>query len=124
MKFAAIALLATTVSAAALAAKTTWTTATETTTCNAATEDTTNCCGYYLSKDKKTVTRLCGKAAATAAIGKLTADDGTFACTELKVEGASKLALGLSAVAAALYMAWVWTSDDGSLSWDTKYLKE
>jgi len=105
MKFAAIALLATTVSAAALAAKTTCTTADVATTCNKETEDTTNCCGYYLSKDKKTVTRYCGKAAATAFIGKATTDDGTFACTELKVEGASKLALGLSAVAAALYMA-------------------
>ena len=105
MKFAAIALLATTVSAAALAIKTTCTTATKDAACNADTADTTNCCGYYLSKDKKTVTRLCGKAAATAAIGKLTTDDGTYACTELKVEGASKLALGLSAVAAALYMA-------------------
>jgi hypothetical protein len=105
MKFAAIALLATTVSAAALAAKTTCTTADVKTTCNADAADTTNCCGYYLSKDKKTVTRLCGKAAATAFIGKVAADDGTYACTELKVEGASKLALGLSAVAAALYMA-------------------
>ena len=105
MKFAAIALLATTVSATALAAKTVCTTATLATTCNNATEDTTNCCGYYLSKDKKTVTRYCGAKDATAFLGKATTDDGTFACTELKVEGASKLALGLSAVAAALYMA-------------------
>jgi hypothetical protein len=105
MKFAAIALIATTVSAAALAAKTTCTTADVATTCNSDAADTTNCCGYYLSKDKKTVTRNCGKKDATEAIGKVTADDGTFACTELKVEGASKLALGLSAVAAALYMA-------------------
>lgn len=57
MKFAAIALLATTVSAAALAAKTTCTTADVATTCNADAADTDNCCGYYLSKDKKTVTR-------------------------------------------------------------------
>lgn len=105
MKFAAIALLATTVSAEKLAAKTTCTAATLAETCNKATEDTDNCCGYYLSKDKKTVTRYCGAKDATAFLGKATADDGTFACTELKVEGASKLALGLSAVAAALYMA-------------------
>jgi len=105
MKFAAIALLATTVSAAAITVKTTCTDATLATTCNKETEDTDNCCGYYLSKDKKTVTRYCGKKAATEFIGKATTDDGTFACTELKVEGASKLALGLSAVAAALYMA-------------------
>ena len=121
MKFAAIALLATTVSAAALTTKLTCTALAD---CNKDAADTDNCCGYYLTEDKKTVTRVCGKKAGTV-IGALTAEaKWTFKCTELKVEGASKLALGLSAVAAALYMAWVWPSDDGSLSWDTKYLIE
>ena len=101
MKFAAIALLATTVSAAKLAVKTTCTAAAD---CNKL-DDTDNCCGYYLTEDKKTVTRVCGLKAGTV-IGALTAEaKWTFKCTELKVEGASKLALGLSAVAAALYMA-------------------
>ena len=103
MKFAAIACIASTVSAAALATKLTCTAAAD---CNKDAADTDNCCGYYLSKDKKTVVRQCGKKAGTVIGADATKEAGyTYACTELKVEGASKLALGLSAVAAALYMA-------------------
>ena len=113
MKFAVIALIATTVSAATAV---TCTTADVATKCTAKTPTSSTraaCCGYLLkTKDTKAAdaTRTCGDGATLAADEKQFSDVITgevWSCTEPKAaaDGASKLALGLSALAAAFYMA-------------------
>ena len=94
MKFAAIALLAT-VSAQV--------TCTDDDVADVCTEEGA-CCGY-LTPAAGDAVRACGDGTAAAA-AEYDGED-TFSCEAAAVEeeGASKLALGLSAVVAALYMA-------------------
>ena len=77
------------------------------------------CCGYYKVKadtKKADVTRTCGDGATTATeetqTGAAIVAPATWSCTdpfappkEADAKAATKLTLGLSAVAAALYMA-------------------
>ena len=93
MKFAAIALLATVSAQVACTDDD----------ASACTEDNA-CCGY-LTPAEGEATRACGDGTASAAV-EYDGED-TFSCEAPAAaeEGASKLALGLSAVVAALYMA-------------------
>ena len=94
MKFAAIALIAT-VSAQVVC--------TDDDAADVCVEDAA-CCGY-ITDAEGAATRACGDGTATAAVEY--EGDGVFSCeaAAMEEEGASKLALGLSAVVAALYMA-------------------
>ena len=62
------------------------------------------CCGY-ITDAEGAATRACGDGTAAAAVDY--EGDGVFSCEAAAAaeEGASKLALGVSAVVAALYMA-------------------
>ena len=62
------------------------------------------CCGY-ITYAYGAVTRACGDGTGAAAVEY--EGDGVFSCeaAAMEEEGATKLALGLSAVVAALYMA-------------------
>ena len=95
MKFALIALIATTVSAQVAC--------TDDDAADTCSEEGA-CCGY-LSPAEGDATRACGDGTAAAAI-EYEGEDA-FACEAAAAaeEGASKLALGAAAVVAALYMA-------------------
>ena len=95
MKFAAIALLAT-VSAQV--------TCTDDDVADVCEEGA--CCGY-LSPAEGDATRACGDGSGAAAEYE---GEDAFSCDAPAAaeEGASKLVVGLSAIVAALYMAWVW----------------
>ena len=95
MKFAAIALLATVSAQVAC---------TDDDAADVCVEDGA-CCGY-LTPAEGEATRACGDGTGAAAAEYEGEDAFSCEAAVAEEEGASKLALGLSAVVAALYMAW------------------
>ena len=96
MKFVAVALIATTVSAQTVCSDEDFADVCE--------EDA--CCGY-LSPAEGDAQRVCSMGDRSAAADY--EGDDIFSCDApvVEEEGAQKVALGLSAIVAALYMAWV-----------------